>query len=80
MAADITDELIMLERSSEEARAALAGLDAEEYAAQWRRWAAAAEAFQAAVTVHARGTGQPRRLVEMAAKKAVRHADEDPVE
>ncbi|WAL93964.1 hypothetical protein [Streptomyces sp. Je 1-369] len=78
--ADITDELIMLERSSEEARARLAGLDGEGYAEQWRAWAAAAEAFQAAVTAHATETGQPRHEVEMAAKKAVRHADEDPVE
>lgn len=78
--ADITDELIMLERSSEEARAGLAGLDGEEYAAQWRRWAEAAEAFQAAVTAYAEETEQPRHVVEMAAKKAVRHAEEDPVE
>lgn len=78
--ADITDELIMLERSSEEAHAGLAGLDGEEYAAQWRAWADAAERFQAAVTAHAEATEQPRHLVEMAAKKAVRHADEDPVE
>ncbi|GGV70236.1 hypothetical protein GCM10010277_81060 [Streptomyces longisporoflavus] len=78
--ADITDELIMLERSCEEARAALAGLDGEEYAAQWRRWADAAERFQAAVTTHAEETSQPRHVVEMAAKKAVRRAEEDPVE
>jgi uncharacterized protein YukE len=78
--ADITDELIKLERSAEEARAGLAGLDGEEYAAQWRSWAAAAEAFQAAVTDHAKATGQPRHEVEQAAKKAVRHADEDPAE
>ncbi|MEV0526018.1 hypothetical protein AB0I66_21515 [Streptomyces sp. NPDC050439] len=78
--ADITDELITLERSAEEARAKLAGLDGEDYAAQWRLWADAAEAFQAAVTVHATETGQPRHVVEMAAKKAVRHADEDPVD
>jgi hypothetical protein len=78
--ADITDELIKLERSSEEARAKLAGLDGEEYAAQWRAWADAAERFQAAVTVHATKSGQPRHEIEMAAKKAVRHADEDPAE
>lgn len=78
--ADITEDLIKLERSSEEARAALAGLEGEEYAAQWRAWADAAERFQAAVTVHAEETGQPRHVVEMAAKRAVRHADEDPVE
>ncbi|MCX4665585.1 hypothetical protein OG453_02660 [Streptomyces sp. NBC_01381] len=78
--ADISDELIMLERSAEEERAKLAGLDGEEYAVQWRRWADAAEAFQVAVTVHATETGQPRHEVEMTAKKAVRHAEEGPVE
>ncbi|MEU6996665.1 hypothetical protein ABZ953_39210 [Streptomyces sp. NPDC046465] len=78
--ADITDELIMLERSAEEERARLAGLDGEEYAAQWRRWGDAAERFQAAVTAHATETGQPRHEVEMETKKAVRHASEDPVE
>ncbi|MGW5736987.1 MULTISPECIES: hypothetical protein [Streptomyces] len=80
MAVDITDELIKLERSAEEARAKLAGLEGEEYAAQWRAWADAAEAFQATVTAHAKETGQPRHEVETAAKKAVRHAEEDPAE
>ncbi|MFE6165323.1 hypothetical protein ACFQ7F_41180 [Streptomyces sp. NPDC056486] len=78
--ADITDELIKLERSAEEARAGLAGLDGEEYAAQWRLWSEAAAAFQGAVTVHAEATGQPRHEVEMTVKEAVRHAEEDPVE
>lgn len=70
----------MLERSAEEERAKLAGLDGEEQAAQWRQWADAAEAFQAAVTAHAKAPGQPRHEIELAAKKAVRHAEEDPVE
>ncbi|WP_309029092.1 hypothetical protein [Streptomyces alfalfae] len=78
--AEISDELIKLERSAEEARARLAGLDGEEYAAQWRRWGDAAEKFQAAVTAHAAATGQARHEVEMAVKKAVRHGDEDPVD
>ncbi len=78
--ADITDDLIKLERFAEEERAKLAGLDGEEYAAQWRRWGDAAERFQAAVTAHAAATGQARHEVEMAAKKAVRHGDEDPVD
>ncbi|WP_223778798.1 hypothetical protein [Streptomyces sp. 135] len=78
--AEISDDLIKLERSAEEERARLAGLDCEEYKAQWHRWADAVEQFQAAVTAHAATTGQPRHEVEMAAKKAVRHADEDPVE
>ncbi|MFD4631226.1 hypothetical protein ACFVYR_18500 [Streptomyces sp. NPDC058284] len=78
--ADITDDLIKLERSAEKERARPAGLDGEEYAAQWRRWGDAAERFQAAVTAHAEATGQPRHLIEMAAKRAVRHADKDPVD
>ncbi|WP_369217729.1 hypothetical protein [Streptomyces flavofungini] len=78
--AEISGDLVKLERCAEEARARLAGLDGEEYAAQWRRWADAAEHFQAAVTAHAEATGQLRHEVEMAAKKAARHAEEDPVE
>ncbi|MFP3986867.1 hypothetical protein U9R90_05070 [Streptomyces sp. E11-3] len=76
--ADIPDELIMLERSSETERAKLAGLDGEEHDAQWRRWREAAEAVQAAITAHAAAAGQSRFDVEAAVKAAVRHADEDP--
>ncbi|MCX4813729.1 hypothetical protein OG601_24335 [Streptomyces sp. NBC_01239] len=47
--ADIPDELIKLERSSEDARRLLTGLDGEEYEAQWKAWRTAAENFQAAV-------------------------------
>ncbi|GGV53539.1 hypothetical protein [Streptomyces spectabilis] len=75
--ADISDDLIMMERSAEEERAKLAGLDGEEHAAQWRRWYDASVTFQAAVTAYARETGQARHEVEQAVKKAVRHADED---
>ncbi|WP_409239425.1 hypothetical protein [Streptomyces sp. PA5.6] len=78
--ADISDELIQLERSCEEARAKLAGLADDEYQAQWRSWYEAAAAFQAAVTAHAKDTGQPRHEVEQAVKKTVRHAEEDPAE
>ncbi|MGA4846589.1 hypothetical protein ACOBQB_10080 [Streptomyces sp. G5(2025)] len=77
---DISDELIKLERSAEETRAKLAGLVGEEYQAQWHSWYEAAAAFQAAVTAHAKATGQPRHEVEQAVKKAVRHADEGPAE
>ncbi|HEY9370437.1 hypothetical protein [Streptomyces sp.] len=78
--ADIPDDLIKLERSAEEERAKLAGLDGDEHAAQWRRWRDAAERFQAAVTAHAEATGQARYEVEMATKRVVRHGDEDPAE
>jgi len=50
---DIPDELIKLERSSEDARQQLAGLVGEEYEAQWKAWRTAAGAFQASVTAHA---------------------------
>ncbi|MEU7650302.1 hypothetical protein [Streptomyces huasconensis] len=55
--ADISDELIKLERSAEEARAKLAGLAGEGYQAQCRSWYEAAAVFQTAVTEHAKATG-----------------------
>ncbi|MFD4475974.1 hypothetical protein ACFWPU_07645 [Streptomyces sp. NPDC058471] len=76
----VDKDLIKAERSAEEARAGLAGLDGEEYRAQWNLWLEKTAEFQAAVTRYAQETGQPRNEVEMAAKKAVRHAEEDPVE
>ncbi|MCM1972348.1 hypothetical protein [Streptomyces sp. G1] len=77
--ADIPEELIKLERAAEAERAALSGLDGPEHAAQWRRWAEAAEAFQAAVTEHASrdDVSLSRHEVEQAVKKAVRHAEPD---
>ncbi|MCX4669953.1 hypothetical protein OG453_25240 [Streptomyces sp. NBC_01381] len=45
--AEASEDLIKLERSAEEERAKLAGLDGEERAAQWRRWYDAAVVFQA---------------------------------
>ncbi|MGA4844962.1 hypothetical protein ACOBQB_01205 [Streptomyces sp. G5(2025)] len=78
--ADISDELVKLEHSAETERAKLAGLEDEEYAAQWRHWNDATERFRAAVTAHAAATGQSRNEVEQAAKKAARRAEEDPVE
>ncbi|MFF6985630.1 hypothetical protein [Streptomyces sp. NPDC010273] len=78
--ADIPDELIKLERSSESERARLAGLVGEEYDAQWRAWRKAAEGFQAAVTEYAArdDVTLSRYEVERAAKSAVRHAEGDP--
>ncbi|MEI5100327.1 hypothetical protein RB200_19590 [Streptomyces sp. PmtG] len=72
----------MLERSAEEARAKLAGLDGEAYEGQWRAWRAAAEAFQVAVTEYAarEDVTIPRHQLEQAVKRAVRHAGEDPAE
>ncbi|MFF0138518.1 hypothetical protein ACFYRN_19010 [Streptomyces sp. NPDC005227] len=76
------DALIKLERTAEEERARLAGLGDEEYAAQWRAWRDAAEKFQAAVTAYAGrdDVKESRYEVEQAAKRAVRHGEEDPAE
>lgn len=78
--AEIPDELIELERSAEEERAKLAGLDDGEREAQEERWRDAADRFEAAVTKHAEATGQSRDEVRAAARKAVRNAEEDPAE
>ncbi|MFC8515508.1 hypothetical protein [Streptomyces sp. NPDC057257] len=79
--ADVPDELIMLERSAEQAHADLAGLDGEAYEAQWNKWREAAAAFQAAVTEYAgrEDVAMSRSAVEQAVKKVVRHAVEEPV-
>ncbi|MBA4863825.1 hypothetical protein H1V43_21150 [Streptomyces sp. PSKA54] len=66
--------MIKLERTAEDGRTKLAGLDGEEHDAQWRRWRKAAEAFHAAVTKYA-ASGGNRYELEMAAKKAVRHPE-----
>ncbi|MGW0795155.1 hypothetical protein [Streptomyces sp. NPDC002692] len=78
--ADIPDDLIALECAAETARAHLAGLEGDEYDAQWRAWRAAAEEFQAAVTAYANreDVSLSRYEVEQAAKAAVRHGHEDP--
>jgi hypothetical protein len=76
--ADISDELTKLERSAEEERAKLAGLQDEEYDAQLSRWRTASEAVQAAIIKHAAATGVNRYELEQAVKAAVRHGREDP--
>jgi hypothetical protein len=73
--ADIPDELIKLERSAEEERARLTGLEGEECAAQWRQWRTASEEVQAAITEHAATAGLNRYEVEQAVKGAVRHPE-----
>ncbi|MEV5176864.1 hypothetical protein AB0L10_38630 [Streptomyces flaveolus] len=74
----VPDELIKLERSAQEERAKLAGLTGDDYDAQWRRWREASEKVQSAVTAHAEASGASRYELEQAAKKAVRHGQEDP--
>lgn len=61
-----------LERAAEQARYAAPDTDHDTARQAWRD---AAEAFQAAVTKHADAEGKPRIDVEMAVKKAVRHAE-----
>jgi uncharacterized protein YukE len=77
---DLPDDLINLERQAEAERAAMAGLAGPPYEEQWRKWRRAAAKVQAAITAHATATGENRMSVEMAVKKAVRHASEDPAE
>jgi len=75
VADDIPDELVRRERTAEDERAKLAGLDGEEYETQWRRWRDESEKVQAAITEHA--SGRNRYELEQAVKRAVRHASED---
>lgn len=75
---DLPDDLITLERDAEQERARLAGLTGAEWEAQRLRWREASTVVQAAITAHAKTTGENRMTVEMAVKKAVRHAEEDP--
>lgn len=69
---ELTDELIQLQRAANTAReTATAGT----YSAEaWRPWSDAVDVVQAAVTEHAKATGQNRYEVEMAVKKAAREA------
>jgi hypothetical protein len=70
-----SDELIELARASAEAQeTALSEPYTEE---GWAPWRAAADAFQAAVTVEAEATDANRYELEMAAKKAVLHPEPD---
>lgn len=71
MAIELPEELLQLQRAAVEAQAAAT---AGEYSTEaWRPWLDAAEALQAAVTEHARETGQSRFDVEATLKKAVLH-------
>lgn len=73
MAIELTDDLIVLERSAEaEREKALSGPYSEE---AWQPWRNAAEAVQAAITAHAEATGQSRFDVEAELKRQVRHPE-----
>ncbi|MDI3402411.1 hypothetical protein [Streptomyces cavernicola] len=78
--AEISDELIRLERLAEEERAKLAGLSGGAYEAQRERWRSASENVQSAIARHAEATGRSRESVEEAVLKAARRAHEDPAE
>lgn len=73
MAIELTEDLIMLERSAwAEQQTALSGPYSTE---AWQPWRDATEAVQAAVTAHAAATGQPRCDVEAELKRRVRHTE-----
>ncbi|MEU5496200.1 hypothetical protein [Streptomyces griseofuscus] len=67
------EDLAALERAAEAAHAQYLAVDTDLDAAR-QAWIDAAAAFQAAVTEYAEAEGKPRVEVEMAVKKAVRHA------
>lgn len=69
---ELTDELIQLQRAANTAReqATVGAYSAE----AWQPWSDAVDVVQAAVTEHAKATGQNRYEVEMAVKKAAREA------
>ena len=78
--AGILDDLIKLERSAEDEREKLTGLDGEAYDVQWKAWRTAAAEFQAAVTEYAArdDVSMPRHELEQAEKgRAARRAGGD---
>lgn len=73
MAIELSDELIMLERSAWAAeQEALSGPYSPE---AWAPWREATEAVQAAVTAHAAAINKPRCDVEAELKRVVRHTE-----
>lgn len=67
------EDLVTLEQAAEAAHARYTAPGADHDTAR-QEWRDAAETFQAAVTEYAAAQGTARIDVEMAAKKAVRHA------
>ena len=67
------EDLVNLEEAAVEAHARLNDVGVD-YDRQWQAWRDASAAFQTAVTEHAEAKETSRVEVEMAAKKAVRHA------
>lgn len=70
MAIEPPDDLIQLQRASDEAHAAVRENPTDE---AWAMWRERATVVQAAITAHAEEIGEPRNAVEAAVKKAVRH-------
>ena len=71
------EDLIALERAALAAHQQYTAPGVDDLDAARRAWIKAAAEFQAAVTEHAATEGKPRVEVEMAVKKAVRHAEAD---
>ncbi|MEU3665723.1 hypothetical protein [Streptomyces virginiae] len=72
MAIELNDDLIQLQRASDEAHAAVRADPSPE---AWAIWRDRAGDVQAAVTEYAKEIGEPRNKVEAAVKKAVRHPE-----
>ncbi|MER7733650.1 hypothetical protein ABTX80_22420 [Streptomyces erythrochromogenes] len=70
MAIEPTDDLIQLQRASDEAHQAVRADPTPE---AWAAWRERAGAVQAAVTEWATENGKPRNEVEAAVKKAARY-------
>ncbi|GAA1779413.1 MULTISPECIES: hypothetical protein [Actinomycetes] len=72
MAIEPPDELIELQRASDEAHEAVRADPSPE---AWAVWRDRAGEVQKAVTEYAKEIGEPRNKVEAAVKKAVRHPE-----
>jgi hypothetical protein len=75
VAIELPSELLQLEQAALDAQAAATAPSPPEGA--WAAWREAAMAVQNAITAHAAATNTSRVDVEMAVKKAVRHAEPD---
>jgi hypothetical protein len=70
------EDLVQLEQAAVQAHQHYLSPGVDDLDTARRAWIAAAAAFQAAVTEYAAAEGKSRVEVEMAVKKAVRHAAE----
>ena len=71
------EDLVRLEQAAQAAHRQYTAPGVDDPDGARRNWIDAAARFQAAVTEHAAAEGKSRVEVEMAVKKAVRHAETD---